>query len=382
MAPIAPVSHIVPAAWEWSCKSQLAVLRACQIPFRSGCPSKERGARYAWFCPQAAAMPAAKRMTIFKKIRMETLRGIPAKILHDASFVSQVAAGKHGKQSVISNSSLDPPRRPRRDGSATLRIMPDCQGKTIIVTGSTGIAAAAVRLATAAGARVLVATSDERSGWDLAEETGADCWAGDLAAPSSADSILAHCVGKLGRVDALFNAAGLSGRRFGDGPVDQCTDEGWDLALTHNLTTTFLLCRAAVGQMLLQEPGDDGMRGAILNTGSAFSDSPEPRHFALHAYSAAKGGVVALSKSMAAYYAPHKIRVNVIAPGLARTPLSERSESDPELAQFLKTKQPLTGGMMDAAEVARAALFLLSEGARAITGEVLRVDAGWSLSGV
>jgi len=260
--------------------------------------------------------------------------------------------------------------------------MPDCQGKTIIVTGSTGIAAAAVRLATAAGARVLVATSDERSGWDLAEETGADCWAGDLAAPSSADSILAHCVGKLGRVDALFNAAGLSGRRFGDGPVDQCTDEGWDLALTHNLTTTFLLCRAAVGQMLLQEPGDDGMRGAILNTGSAFSDSPEPRHFALHAYSAAKGGVVALSKSMAAYYAPHKIRVNVIAPGLARTPLSERSESDPELAQFLKTKQPLTGGMMDAAEVARAALFLLSEGARAITGEVLRVDAGWSLSGV
>jgi NAD(P)-dependent dehydrogenase (short-subunit alcohol dehydrogenase family) len=133
--------------------------------------------------------------------------------------------------------------------------------------------------------------------------------------------------------------------------------------------------------MLQQEPGPNGIRGAILNMGSVLSESPEPRHFATHAYAAAKGGVVALSRSMAAYYAPHKIRVNVIAPGLVRTPLSERSEANPELAQFLKNKQPLAEGLIDALEVARAALFLLSDEARAISGDLLRLDAGWSMTG-
>ena len=177
------------------------------------------------------------------------------------------------------------------------------------------------------------------------------------------------------------NAAGLSGRRFGDGPVDECTDEGWDATLAQNLTATFYMCRAVVSRMRQQSLTPQGTRGAILNMGSVLSESPEPRHFATHAYAAAKGGVVALSRSMAAYYAPHKIRVNVLAPGLVRTPLSERSEADPELTKFLKSKQPLTEGLIDAQEAARAALFLLSDEARAISGDVLRLDAGWSMTG-
>ncbi len=260
--------------------------------------------------------------------------------------------------------------------------MPDLEGKAWIVTGSTGIGAASARMAVAAGARLLVATADEQSGWELAAEIGAECWVGDLVRPASAESVVSQCLSKFGRVDALFNAAGLSGRRFGDGPVDECTDEGWDITLAQNLRTTFLMCRAAVGRMLQQAPGPSGIRGAILNMGSVLSESPEPRHFATHAYAAAKGGVVALSRSMAAYYAPHKIRVNVIAPGLVRTPLSERSEADPELNQFLKNKQPLAEGLIDAREVARAALFLLSDEARAISGDLLRLDAGWSMTGV
>ena len=116
--------------------------------------------------------------------------------------------------------------------------------------------------------------------------------------------------------------------------------------------------------------------------GSVLDSSPEPRHFAAHAYAAAKGGVVALSRSMAAYYAPLKIRVNVIAPGMARTPSLERLDGDPELGPFLKKKQPLTEGMFDASEIARAALFLLSEESRAITGEVFHVDGGWRVAGV
>ena len=72
----------------------------------------------------------------------------------------------------------------------------------------------------------------------------------------------------------------------------------------------------------------------------------------------------------------------MIAPGLARTPALERSEADPELSQFLKKKQPLSDGMLDAAEVARAAVFLLSAESRSITGEVFHVDAGWRVTGV
>jgi NAD(P)-dependent dehydrogenase (short-subunit alcohol dehydrogenase family) len=255
------------------------------------------------------------------------------------------------------------------------------QGKALIVTGSTGIAAATARLAAQAGANLVIATGDPDTGWELAAATGAECWVGELSLVNSADSVLGVCLARFGRVDALFNAAGLSGRRFGDGPVHECTDEGWDVTLQHNLRTTFQMCRAVVGRMLEQEVEPDGVRGAILNMGSVLADAPEPRHFATHAYAAAKGAVVAMSRSMAAYYAPHKIRVNVLAPGLVRTPASERSQANAELLGFLEKKQPLSAGMVDADDAARTALFLLGPDARSITGDVLTVDAGWSVTG-
>ena len=256
------------------------------------------------------------------------------------------------------------------------------RGKVLIITASTGIGAAFARLAAEAGARVVIATGDEQSGWELAAETAAEVWVGDLTSAASADSVLAQCLAKFGRVDALFNAAGLSGRRYGDGPAHECSDEGWDVTLAQNLGIMFRMCRAVIGRMLQQEAGEDGIRGAILNMGSVLAEAPEPRHFATHAYAAAKGAVVSMTRSMAAYYAPHKIRVNAIAPGMVRTPASERTQGDPELVAFIRNKQPLTGGMVDAEDVARAALFLLSEEARSITGEVLAVDAGWSVTGV
>jgi NAD(P)-dependent dehydrogenase (short-subunit alcohol dehydrogenase family) len=254
------------------------------------------------------------------------------------------------------------------------------QGKILIVTSSSGIGAAAVRLAAQAGAQVVVATGDEAAGIELAAETGAELWTGDLARRGAAESVLALCLSKFGRVDALFNAAGLSGRRFGDGPVDECTDQGWETMVAQNLEITFRMCRAVVGRMLEQAAGDSGVRGAILNTGSALADSPEPRHFAHHAYAAAKGGVVAMSRAMAAYYAPQRIRVNVLAPALVRTPASERAGRDPELREFIRKKQPLADGMVDPEHVAHAALFLLGDDARAITGEVVTVDGGWSVT--
>jgi NAD(P)-dependent dehydrogenase (short-subunit alcohol dehydrogenase family) len=253
------------------------------------------------------------------------------------------------------------------------------QGRSLIVTGATGIGAAVARFASARGARILLATGEEQPGWELAAETGAECRVGDLNRPAAA-SILSQCLARYGRVDALFNVAGLSGKRFGDGPVHECSDEGWELTLAYNLRVTVAMCRAAVGRMLQQVPGEGGARGAILNVGSVLAGSPEPRHFAMHAYAAAKGAVESMTRSMAAWCAPHGIRVNAIAPGLVRTPASERA-SNPELAEFLRRKQPLAGGMLDAGDVARAALFLLSGESSAITGQVLTVDGGWSVTG-
>ncbi len=254
--------------------------------------------------------------------------------------------------------------------------------KVLIITGSTGIGAETVRMAAAKGARIVIATSDEISGFELAAETGAECWAGDLTLPHSADSVLSQCLSKFGRVDALFNVAGVSGRRFGDGPVHEIQDDAWHTALALNLTLAFRMCRAIAGRLLEQEPCENGVRGAIVNMSSVLVESPEPRHFATHAYAAAKGAIAAMSQSMAAYYAPHAIRVNLIAPGLVRTPAGERTHVDPEFQEFVRKKQPLNSGMIEVADVARAAIFLLGDESRSITGEVLTIDGGWRLSGV
>jgi NAD(P)-dependent dehydrogenase (short-subunit alcohol dehydrogenase family) len=256
------------------------------------------------------------------------------------------------------------------------------QGKVLIITGSAGIGAETVRMAAARGARVLIATGDEISGWDLAAATGAECWAGDLTLPHSAASVVSQCLSRFGRVDGLFNVAGLSGRRFGDGPVHEIEDDAWHTTISHNLTLAFRMCREVAGRMLEQSPGETGSRGAIVNMGSILVESPEPRHFATHAYAAAKGAVAAMSRSMASWYAPHGIRVNLIAPGLVRTPAGERNHGDIEFQEFVRRKQPLNSGMIEVADVARAALFLLSEESRSITGEALTIDSGWRLSGV
>jgi NAD(P)-dependent dehydrogenase (short-subunit alcohol dehydrogenase family) len=261
--------------------------------------------------------------------------------------------------------------------------MSGIENRVLIITGSNSIAASAARAAADGGAHMLLAAGDGGiSPWELASETGAECWTGDLTRSESADSVVSQCLAKFGRVDGLLNAAGLSGRRFGDGPVHECTDEGFETTLALNLKAVFQMCRAVTGRMLEQSVREDGTRGAIVNLGSVLAQSPEPRHFATHAYAAAKGAVAALSRAMASYYAPQGIRVNVVAPGLARTPASEAVRGDPELALFLEKKQPLAGGMLDAAEIGRIALFLLSDQARSITGQVLDVDGGWSVTGV
>lgn len=258
--------------------------------------------------------------------------------------------------------------------------------KVCLITGSTGIAAATAELAVREGAKVFFASRTADHCHALADALRAqggscDFYVADLTHQAAANEVVRACLSQFGRIDALFNVAGISGRKFGDGPIHECTEEGWDMTLDTNVKSMFLLCRATIGHMLTQPLGSDGLRGTILNMASVLAFSPEPKFFAAHAYSASKGAIVGLSKAMASYYAPSKIRVNVIAPALVRTPMSLRSQTTPEILDFMKTKQPLCEDLIQPEEVARGAIFLLSEDSRNVTGDILTIDAGWSLSG-
>lgn len=174
----------------------------------------------------------------------------------------------------------------------------------------------------------------------------------------------------LDRLDALFTAHGGSGRRYGDGPVDQCTDEGWETTIELNLTSVFRYCRLAVP--LLRRTGG----GAIVTLGSSLALVGGDDDFATHAYAAAKGGIVSMTRAMAVTYARDAIRCNVICPGLIATGMSRRAQDDPRIRRRLTELQPLTGDFGRAEDVAEAAVYLAS--AEFTTGSVLTVDGGWT----
>jgi len=248
-------------------------------------------------------------------------------------------------------------------------------GNILMITGATGIAAATARLAAAEGARLFIAALPAEDCEHLASETGAAYYSGDLSVEEHANAAVAACVERYGAVNAIFNVAGISGRRFGDGPVHECSVEGWDVTLANNARSAFLMCRGALRQMMKQSGG-----GSILNMASVLAFSPEPRYFATHAYAASKGAIIALTTAMASYYAPFGIRANAIAPALVDTPMSRRAQESAEIQAHLRHKQPLREGMITADEVACAALFLLGNASSSITGQVLTVDAGWCVS--
>lgn len=248
-------------------------------------------------------------------------------------------------------------------------------GKRVLVTGASGIGAATSRRCLAEGATVFVADKDAAALEALQGELPAlQGGVADLADEAAAAALVARALDLLGGLDVLVNVAGLSGRRYGDGPVHQASGDGWDAVMANNARSTFLMCRFALEPMLAQG------RGAIVNTGSVLAYAPSAEHFATHAYAASKGAIHALTRSMAAAYAEAGVRVNAVAPGLIATPMSARAQADPAILAYLRERQPLTGAPGAPDDVAEAILFLASDDARFVTGEVLEVAGGWSVA--
>ena len=250
-------------------------------------------------------------------------------------------------------------------------------GRGCVVTGATGMAAAAAERFVAEGADVFVVSVDA----DQCTALGLPHAVADLSDEPSAVAGFGAARESLGRIDAVFAVAGGSGRRFGDGRLHEIPLAGWDATMAINATPAFLAAREAVRAMLAQAPDDDGIRGAIVLMSSVSAFDPAPELFGTHAYAAAKASILGLTKAAAAAYVGDGIRVNALAPATVATPMSRRAAADPATVDYLRGKQPLAGGMLDAADIADAAVFLCSRESRRVTGQTLVVDGGWTVRG-
>jgi NAD(P)-dependent dehydrogenase (short-subunit alcohol dehydrogenase family) len=243
-------------------------------------------------------------------------------------------------------------------------------GRVAFVTGAgSGIGRAIAELFTREGARV--------AGFDRSREAGAELVAaldalgaeqslfvhGDVRVSADVERAIDDVVTRAGRIDAVVNCAGV--REIGD--VYTLSTDEWDNVLAVNLSGVFYCCQSAARRM--RETGGGSITN-ISSVGGLIGLSHRP------AYTAAKHGVIGLTKSLARDLAPDGIRVNAICPGLIRTPLTESYFADEAFERGLATIVPQQRVGV-AADVANAALYLASDMASYVNGIALTVDGGW-----
>jgi NAD(P)-dependent dehydrogenase (short-subunit alcohol dehydrogenase family) len=243
-------------------------------------------------------------------------------------------------------------------------------GKIALVTGAQQGIGAAIALALAGeGADVAISWLDDQAAAESVargvRESGrrAELIRADVAKLGDIESMVYETVRRLGPPDILVNNAGVYPRV----PLLQMTERDWDFVLDINLKAgCFATIAAAKALIAAKKPG------AVINlASSAVRGAVRGVH-----YSASKGGVVSMTRSLALELAPHDIRVNAIAPGLTDTAQPRYGNSDAELVEMARTTIPLRGALLTPHQIARTAVFLASDDASAVTGQVLHVNGG------
>ncbi len=262
-------------------------------------------------------------------------------------------------------------RKPVTISSALVGI--DLSHKVALVTGgSRGIGRAVAEILARAGARVAVDyVKDARAAESLVEEVRAAggeamALAGDVSDARTARRLVESTVAAWGRLDILVNNAGIWEKdRAGEGAVAV-----WDRTLAINLHGAFLVTDAAV-------PHLEKTRGCIIFVSSTAGQRGEAGH---SAYATTKGGLISYTKSLATELGPHGIRVNCIAPGWVETDLTRAALADTTRRRDIEASIPL-GRVAQPADIAGPVLFLVSDLARHVQGEVLNVNGGSVLVG-
>lgn len=250
------------------------------------------------------------------------------------------------------------------------------KGKIAIITGSTsGIGAASAEVFSEEGASVIIAGRRETEGKALQaalnNRGGSALYVRtDVTKPKDVERLFTVAISNFGKVDILFNNAGINPMEART-PIDECPEEQWDRVIQVNLKGIYLCSKAVLPIMMRQNSG------VILNTASIFGLVGFPNR---SAYSASKGAVLQVTRSMAVDYGPHNIRVNCLCPGMVLVKrvrhAVEHAEKEGRLEAILSDYPLRRFG--NAKEIAKAAVFLVSEEASWITGVALPIDGGFT----
>jgi NAD(P)-dependent dehydrogenase (short-subunit alcohol dehydrogenase family) len=238
------------------------------------------------------------------------------------------------------------------------------EGKVLLATGAgSGLGAATARRFAAEGGRVAVLDLDAGSAEAVAAELDGSVGLGcDVSEEESVRGAVRAANERLGRLDCVVNAAGYA--KFG--PFEELSLADWNRMLAVHLTGTFLVCREAVP--FLRAAGG----GSIVNFASVTALIARPN---AAAYSAAKGGIVSFSRQLALDVGADHVRVNVVAPGTVRTPMSSAHYGEPG-SEIRPLPLSIQARLGEPEEIAAAVCFLLADEAGFFTGTVFVADGG------